>query len=278
MHCVGGNYSILIQSSLKFVPKGPFDNKLNFVMVIKSNTKWRKLQLCSANEPTKDTSYLALMVELLGLFSEFFEEKMTWNIGSAMYWCARLKGYRFPSRRVLTMCSISVWTTGMQYTYVCFWNKAACKRFWSIMILSFSLYNDVIISAMASQINGVSIVCSINGSGADGRKHQSSASLAFVQGNSQPKKASNAENVSIWWRQLNITFIFNRCRSTAVTPVKYECDFWSVTGISARSNLFRGEKVINGALVPTTPGFTGIIRVPSSTDLHWIHMLHTVPL
>ena len=38
-------------------------------------------------------------------------------------------------------------------------------------------YNDVI---MASQITGVSIVCSSVGSGADQRKYQSSASLVFV--------------------------------------------------------------------------------------------------
>ena len=43
-------------------------------------------------------------------------------------------------------------------------------------------YNDVIMSAMASQITGVSIVCSAVSSGADQRKHQSSASLAFVWG------------------------------------------------------------------------------------------------
>ena len=43
-------------------------------------------------------------------------------------------------------------------------------------------YNDVIMSAMASQITGVFIVNSTVGSGADQRKHQSSASLAFVRG------------------------------------------------------------------------------------------------
>ena len=41
-------------------------------------------------------------------------------------------------------------------------------------------YNGVILSAMVSQIAGVSIVCSIVCSGADQRKQQSSASLAFV--------------------------------------------------------------------------------------------------
>ena len=43
-------------------------------------------------------------------------------------------------------------------------------------------YSDVMMSAIRSQISGVSIVCSIVCSGADQRKHQSSASLAFVRG------------------------------------------------------------------------------------------------
>ena len=43
-------------------------------------------------------------------------------------------------------------------------------------------YSDAIMRAMASQITGVSIVCSNLCSGAGQRKHQSSASLAFVRG------------------------------------------------------------------------------------------------
>ena len=43
-------------------------------------------------------------------------------------------------------------------------------------------YSDVIMSAMASQITIVSFVCSTVCSGADQRKHQSSASLAFMGG------------------------------------------------------------------------------------------------
>ena len=43
-------------------------------------------------------------------------------------------------------------------------------------------YNDVIMSAMASQITSLTIVYSIVYSGADQRKHQSSASLVFVRG------------------------------------------------------------------------------------------------
>ena len=44
-------------------------------------------------------------------------------------------------------------------------------------------YNGVIISAMASQITGFSIAYSTVCPGTDERKHQSSASLAFVRGN-----------------------------------------------------------------------------------------------
>ena len=43
-------------------------------------------------------------------------------------------------------------------------------------------YNDVKMSSMASQITGVSVVCSTVGSDADQRAHQSSASLAFMRG------------------------------------------------------------------------------------------------
>ena len=43
-------------------------------------------------------------------------------------------------------------------------------------------YNDVIMSTMASQITGVTIVYSTVCTGADQRKHQSSALLAFVRG------------------------------------------------------------------------------------------------
>ena len=43
-------------------------------------------------------------------------------------------------------------------------------------------YNDAIMGATASQITSLTIVCSTVYSGADQRKHQSSASLAFVRG------------------------------------------------------------------------------------------------
>ena len=68
-------------------------------------------------------------------------------------------------------------------------------------------YSDVVVSAMTSQITSVSIVYSNICSGADQRKHQSSAPLAFVRrirspltGEFPTQRASSAKNVSIWWR------------------------------------------------------------------------------
>ena len=60
--------------------------------------------------------------------------------------------------------------------------------------------------AVASQITSLTIVYSIVYSDADQRKYQRSALLAICAGNSPEtgefpaQIASNAENVSIWWR------------------------------------------------------------------------------
>ena len=48
--------------------------------------------------------------------------------------------------------------------------------------ISWDHYNDVTMGSIASQITSLTIVCSADYSGADQRKHQSSASLALVRG------------------------------------------------------------------------------------------------
>ena len=52
----------------------------------------------------------------------------------------------------------------------------------SFILYLYRHYSDVIMSTMASQITSLTIVYSVVYSGADQRKHQSSASLAFVRG------------------------------------------------------------------------------------------------
>ena len=79
--------------------------------------------------------------------------------------------------------------------------------------------------AIASQITSLTIFYSTVYSGADQRIHQSSASLAFVWGIHRwiipAQMASNAENVSKWWRH----HVFD-CESPrelpAATSMKYD--------------------------------------------------------
>ena len=60
---------------------------------------------------------------------------------------------------------------------------------------------DVIMGTIASQITSLASVYSTVYSAAGQRNYQSSASLAFGRGIEFPsQRASNAENVSIWWR------------------------------------------------------------------------------
>ena len=62
---------------------------------------------------------------------------------------------------------------------------SSCPNFYSFppsIIIEWMHYCEVIMSATASLINGVSIVYLTVSSGADHRKHQSSTSLAFMMG------------------------------------------------------------------------------------------------
>ena len=84
-------------------------------------------------------------------------------------------------------------------TIVQFTDKCMCLTD-SIHYTTTQHYNDVIIGVIASEIPSFTIVYSIVYSGADQREHLSSAPLAFVRGKFPAQMASNAENVSIWWR------------------------------------------------------------------------------
>ena len=82
---------------------------------------------------------------------------------------------------------------------------APCYDLFCFGIIQFDPYHygDVIMGAIASQITSLTLVYSTFYSDAHQRKHQSSASLAFVRGIHRglpAQMASNAENVSICWR------------------------------------------------------------------------------
>ena len=67
-------------------------------------------------------------------------------------------------------------------------------------------------SEMVSEITGFSIVYSTVCSGADQRKRQSYASLAFVRGilpvtgELPTQRTSNAEHIAIWWRHHELRY------------------------------------------------------------------------
>ena len=86
-------------------------------------------------------------------------------------------------------------------------------RHWVLKMKRVICHNRfIIMDAMASQITSVSIVYSTIYSGADKRKHQSSALLAICAGNSpviaefpaQLASKGKAENVSIWWSIMHL--------------------------------------------------------------------------
>ena len=77
-------------------------------------------------------------------------------------------------------------------------------------------YIDVIMTTMASQITSLTVVYSIVYSGADQRKHQSSRHWPLCgeftgTGEFPAQMASNAENVSIWWRHHDLKPGNNHC-------------------------------------------------------------------
>ena len=100
------------------------------------------------------------------------------------------------------------------------------KQKWMVVNIA-SHYIDVIMTTMASQISSLTVVYSIVYSGAGQRKHQSSALLAFVEltgtGEFPAQRASNAENVSIWWRHH---------MTTAVTP-SWTGKYVTITALTA---------------------------------------------
>ena len=89
-------------------------------------------------------------------------------------------------------------------------------------------YNDVITSTMASQITSLMIVYSTVYSGTDQRKQQSSASLAFARrmtGEFPAQRASNAENVSIWWHHMEAASL----PLTPTCPPPHSCTHYGST-------------------------------------------------
>ena len=88
-------------------------------------------------------------------------------------------------------CHVFVSTTGK-----CHYSTFVKELFW--LQCHTSHYNDVIMSAMASQITSLTIVNSMVYSGADQIRHQSSASLAFASPVNSPHKGPVTRKIFIF--------------------------------------------------------------------------------
>ena len=86
-------------------------------------------------------------------------------------------------RALVNLGSWSRWQSLWYFIEATFGGFIASWHMLSIVFLGELIlhYSDVIMSAIASQITGGSVVCSTVCSGADQRRHQSSVSLAFVR-------------------------------------------------------------------------------------------------
>ena len=108
-----------------------------------------------------------------------------------MSWCCRHDMERLSA--LLALCianSIITWIFLVQsklcWTLMCSFSLSASRMFVNGSVRCIAVktahYDDVILTTMASQITSLTVVYSIVYSGVDQRKHQSSASLAFVRG------------------------------------------------------------------------------------------------
>ena len=115
---------------------------------------------------------------------------------------------------------------------------------WTSQTLKYH-HNDVIMSSMMSQITSRTIVYSIVYSGADQRKHQSSASLAFVRGNhrwpvisphKRPatwKKFPFDDVIMIFFKPLQVAIKFHSIPSANI-PLHRKPRFWAGSGTGPR--------------------------------------------
>ena len=100
-----------------------------------------------------------------------------------------------------------------------------CLWYWHLTVILH--YNDVIMGSMASQITSLTFLYSAVYSGADQRKHQSSASLAFVGPMNSPHK----------WTVTRKMLLFDDVIMRD-TKLKMICYLWLYTSNSQHENLW----------------------------------------
>ena len=135
-------------------------------------------------------------------------------------------------------------------------------------------YNDVTMSAIASQITSLTIVYSIVHSGADQRKHQSPASLVFVRGihrlpvNSPQKEPVTRKFFSIWWR-------YHDTRQTpTIGKLRVRMIITNIT-IATNSNLYNHNKTTRRQCT-LWEKLCGLFRYKSNYVQNMSHRFHAI--
>ena len=145
---LNGNIRTLIQQPLEFVPKYQIHNKSSSVQA----KAWWRRAVKLLPEPT--------MTPFTDVYMHSLPESKVHGANMGPIW-----GRQDPGGLHLGSMNFAIWA-GLKVLYT----------------LIATHYSDAIVSAMTLQVISVSILCSTVYSGADQRKHQSSASLAFVRG------------------------------------------------------------------------------------------------
>ena len=112
------------------------------------------------------------------------------------YWPFMRGIHRSPWCRALMLSLTLAWTncwTNAQVAVDFRRHEAHVMSLWWHLHVIFLHYIDVIMTTVASQITSLAVVYSIVYSGADQRKHQSSASLAFVRGSHRDRWISRTK-------------------------------------------------------------------------------------
>ena len=156
----------------------------------------QELAFCSISWPSYYFSLLCFLFWMLGKYG-------------ANYWCQWYISYEFNSSLLFKHFRRNNQPVVKNLSYDIYsYTMLLCSMGsrYNTVTTNCQHYTDVIMGAMVSQITSLTIVYSTVYSGADQRKHQSPASLAFVQGinrepvNSPHKWPVTRKNLPIWWR------------------------------------------------------------------------------
>ena len=162
--CATRNFAYLVRGPLTTISNGAMSRSASIVL---------------SHFPNKQKTFLSLVI--------FMKRMFMCHSGKKHYFYPNLLGLFVGLIYVIsyTLLNVRLFLGLFLKSILRFNLNMQVSSSWIIIALpasNIAHYNDIIITAMASQITSLTIVYSNVYSGTDQRKHQSSASLAFVRG------------------------------------------------------------------------------------------------